>query len=74
MRITVSLNFIRPFKTGNVAEFTLEHRGGGTAVTWAMRGPMPYISRPMRIFFDMDTMLGGDFETGLADPEKLAER
>ena len=47
--------------------------GEVTRVTWAMHGPMPFISKVMSVFFDMDTMIGKDFEAGLASLRSVAE-
>lgn len=45
-----------------------------TNVTWAMRGPMPYMSKLMSIFFNMDRMIGKDFEDGLANLKRTTEK
>jgi len=47
---------------------------GATKVTWAMHGPMPYMAKVMSTFFDMDKMVGTDFETGLQNLKVYAER
>jgi carbon monoxide dehydrogenase subunit G len=71
--ITIQLDFVRPFEAHNVVEFTLEPRGDTTEVTWAMHGPSPYITKVMGVFFNMDRMIGKDFEAGLADLKAVAE-
>jgi hypothetical protein len=38
-----------------------------------MQGPAPLISKILQVFCDMDSMVGADFETGLANLKKLAE-
>jgi hypothetical protein len=38
-----------------------------------MRGPTPYLAKVVHLFFDMDSMVGGDFEAGLANLKTLAE-
>ena len=43
-------------------------------VTWAMYGPAPFISKVMQVFFNMDNMIGKDFEDGLANLKALAEK
>ncbi|HZZ88731.1 MAG TPA: SRPBCC family protein [Caulobacteraceae bacterium] len=73
-RITIQLDFARPFKASNTAEFSLAPEGGGTRVTWAMFGPKTMISKVMGLFFSMDAMVGKDFEKGLADLKAQAER
>lgn len=71
--IRIQLDFIAPFKAHNIAEFSLQPQGATTRVTWALSGPSPYISKLIGVFMNMDTMIGGDFETGLAHLKTLAE-
>jgi hypothetical protein len=52
----------------------LQPKGDSTDVTWAMHGPSPYMSKVIGIFFNMDTMIGKEFETGLANLKTIAER
>lgn len=73
-RITIQLDFIKPFEGHNIAEFTLQPEGDSTHVTWAMYGPSPYLSKLMGVFFDMDHMIGKDFEAGLANLKASAEK
>lgn len=72
-KVALDLNFIEPFNTSNAVEFTLRPGSGGTRVTWSMRGPLTYTMKVMHVFFDMDKMVGGDFEAGLADLKAAAE-
>ena len=44
-RVTLTLDFVKPFEAHNVVEFTLEARGDATTVTWALHGPASYMSR-----------------------------
>jgi len=73
-KITIKLDFMKPFEAHNTAEFTLEPKGDATSVTWAMYGPMPFVSKVMSVFIDMDTMIGKDFETGLGNLKAVAEK
>ena len=73
-RVTARLDFRKPFEAHNVVDFSVQAAGGGTTVTWAMHGPMPYLNRLMTIFFDMDKTVGKDFEAGLANLKALAEK
>lgn len=66
-KIAINLDFTRPMEGHNVAEFTLQPQGNATQVTWSMHGPSPYVAKLMGIFFNMDQMIGKDFETGLAN-------
>lgn len=73
-KLLIKLDFIRPFEGHNTAEYTLEPAGDTTKVTWAMFGPAPYISKLMGVFVSMDSMIGKDFEAGLANLKAAAEK
>jgi uncharacterized protein YndB with AHSA1/START domain len=73
-KVTISLDFIKPFPARNVTEFILEPTAGSTNVTWAMHGSSPYMAKLMQVFFSMDRMVGRDFEAGLANLKAAAER
>jgi hypothetical protein len=73
-RVTLKLDFVKPFEAHNLVDFTLEPNGDVTRVTWAMQGPMPFISKLITLFVDMDRMVGGDFEAGLASLKAVAEQ
>ncbi len=73
-KITLSLNFLKPFEAHNTAEFTLERTGDGTHVTWAMFGPQTYPMKLMNVFVNCDQMIGKDFEAGLANLTALTEK
>lgn len=73
-RVTIQLDFSKPFESHNTAEFTMQPQGDATKLTWAMYGPNPYMAKLMQLFFDMDTMVGKDFETGLANLKTTAEK
>jgi carbon monoxide dehydrogenase subunit G len=73
-KVLIKLDFIKPFEAHNMAEFTLEPKGDATLVTWAIFGPSAYITKVMGLFFNMDTMIGKDFEAGLADLKAVAEK
>lgn len=73
-KVRIDLQFMKPFKAHNVAEFTFEPHGQNTTVTWAMYGPTTLMSRVMGLFINMDKMIGKDFEAGLQNLKALAEK
>ena len=73
-RIAIRLSFVKPFEAHNNVEFSLEPKGAATQVTWTMNGPVPYISKIIHLFVDIDRMVGGDFEAGLASLKAIAEK
>ena len=73
-KVTMKLDMIEPFEGHNVVEFILAPKGDSTEVTWAMHGPSPYIGKVMGLIFNMDSMIGRDFEAGLANLKARAEK
>ena len=73
-RVTIRLDFAKPFEAHNIVVFTLEPKGGATDVRWAMEGAVPYFAKIIHLFSDMDSMVGKDFEAGLASMKAIAEK
>jgi carbon monoxide dehydrogenase subunit G len=73
-RITINVDFARPFETHNVNEFTLEPAGDSTKVTWTMQGTNLLIMKMMGIFVNMDGVMGKHFDAGLNNLKALAEQ
>ncbi|MDQ8036798.1 MAG: SRPBCC family protein [Pedobacter sp.] len=71
--VRIKLDFLVPFEAHNTAIFTLAPQSNGTEVTWAMEGPVPYFAKIIHLFFNMDKMVGTDFEAGLADLKIVTE-
>jgi hypothetical protein len=71
--VRFKLEFFKPFAATNSAEFVFKDEGGRTAVTWTMRGQNNFIGKAMCLVFDMDKMVGGDFEKGLAGIRQIVE-
>jgi uncharacterized protein YndB with AHSA1/START domain len=75
-KITIKLDFFKPFEAHNTAEFTFvpERDAAATNVIWVMRGPSSFMSKVMQVFMDFDKMIGRDFEAGLANLKALTEK
>ena len=73
-KLDIKLDFIKPFEGHNIAEFTLTPKGEDTEVLWVMHGPAPFITKLMGVFVSMDSMIGKDFEAGLANMKAAAEK
>jgi uncharacterized protein YndB with AHSA1/START domain len=73
-KLDIKLDFIKPFEGHNVAEFTLTPKGDDTEVLWVMHGPAPFVTKLMGVFVSMDSMIGKDFEAGLANMKAAAEK
>jgi len=71
--IRIKLEFLKPFQATNTAEFTFKPEGNQTAVTWSMAGKNNFISKAICLFMNMDKMVGGKFEEGLAHMKSVVE-
>jgi uncharacterized protein YndB with AHSA1/START domain len=71
--VGVRADFIRPMAATHQIDFTLTPEAGGTRLSWAMRGRNGFLNKAASMVMDMDGMVGGEFEKGLADLKRLAE-
>jgi uncharacterized protein YndB with AHSA1/START domain len=71
--VVINLEFIKPFAAVNTTEFTFKPEGNQTTVTWTMTGQNNFMAKAMCMFMNMDKMVGGQFEKGLAAMKSIAE-
>jgi len=71
--IRIQLEFVRPFTATNTAEFTFKPEGDRTAVTWSLAGKKNFTAKAVHLFMNMDRMVGGQFEEGLARMKSVVE-
>ena len=71
-KLRIQLDFVKPFKSHNITIFTLFPDENGTRVQWQMAGPRPFLMRMFGFMFNMDKIVGKDFEKGLANLERAA--
>ena len=73
--VRIKLEFFKPFAATNTAEFSFKPAGDDTtAVTWTMTGQNNFLSKAICLFVNMDKMVGGMFEQGLAQMKTVVER
>lgn len=72
--IRFKLEFFKPFTATNTAEFAFRPEGSQTVVTWSMSGQKNLIAKALHLFMDVDKMIGGDFEAGLANLKTVTEK
>jgi hypothetical protein len=71
--VRIKLEFFEPFAAVNTAEFSFKPAGDSTAVTWSMTGQNNFLSKAICLFVNMDSMVGGMFEQGLARMKTVVE-
>jgi hypothetical protein len=72
--IQIKLEFLKPFKATNTAEFTFKPQGEQTQVVWTMFGDKNFMSKAFGLFVNMDQMIGKDFENGLMQMKAAVEK
>ncbi|HEX4264859.1 MAG TPA: SRPBCC family protein [Verrucomicrobiae bacterium] len=65
--IRINLEFFKPFKATNLAEFTFKPEGNQTGVTWTMSGKNNFMGKAIGLLMNCDKMIGAQFEQGLAN-------
>ena len=71
--IRIKLEFFKPFAGVSMAEFTFKPAGKQTAATWSMSGEKNFMAKAFHLFVNMDKMIGGQFEKGLAEMKSIVE-
>jgi uncharacterized protein YndB with AHSA1/START domain len=70
--IKFRLDFVKPFRGTNIAEFTFKPEGNQTAVTWTMSGECNFFAKALGLFVNCDKMVGAQFQQGLAQLNAVA--
>jgi uncharacterized protein YndB with AHSA1/START domain len=71
-RVSLRLDFKRPFHVTNFGEYLLAPKGSGTEVTWTIN-ETAMIPRVLSRVMNLEKMIGAEFEKGLAKLKVLAE-
>ena len=71
--VKIKLEFIKPWTATNATDFVLSPQGNQTSVKWTMDGDNTFMGKAVGLFMNMDKMVGGDFEKGLAQMKAVAE-
>jgi hypothetical protein len=73
-QIDYEIRFKKPFASVATSYMTTEAAGANsTKVTWAFESRMLYPMNIMRLFMNMDDMIGSDLETGLKNLKNIME-
>jgi uncharacterized protein YndB with AHSA1/START domain len=73
-KISIKVDFVKPFEAHNLNQFTLDPDGSSTKVTWTMQGTNVYMTKVMSVFVNLDRLMGKHFESGLGDLKAIAEK
>jgi hypothetical protein len=71
--ISTELRFVKPFKSQ--AKSKMSVKGNGTTiVVWDFASKMRYPMNIMKLFMNMEKMIGNDFSTGLSNLKTVLEK
>jgi uncharacterized protein YndB with AHSA1/START domain len=65
--VKIKLEFFRPMEDTSTTEFTFQPEGDKTVVTWSMAGRNNFIGKAFCLLMNMDKVVGGQFDEGLAN-------
>jgi hypothetical protein len=71
--VRINMEFLKPLKNTSMADFTLQGDKDHTLVTWSMYGKRPFLGKVVGLLVNMDKMVGGNFEKGLAKLKTISE-
>jgi hypothetical protein len=71
--VEMELEMLEPMRATNRILFTLAPADGATRVTWRMEGTNGFVGKAASLVVDMEEMVGGPFEQGLAALREVAE-
>jgi hypothetical protein len=71
--IEIQLDFYKPIASTNKTIFTITGDSTQSSVTWSMSGQNNFMAKAFDLFFNMDKMIGADFEKGLASLKQVVE-
>lgn len=70
-RMDIALSFLEPFPSEAVTAYIVSEEGGKATMTWTMTGQNNLGAKVMGLFMSMESMIGKDFEDGLANLDKV---
>ena len=72
--VSTQLEYTKPMVMKQLALVLLSPSQGGTTVRWSVSGNNNFVGRLFCVFMNMDKVVGGDFEKGLAKLKSIVER
>ncbi len=72
--VSMKLEFLKPYASTSQAKFVLSPNALGTNVEWSMEGENGFVAKAFCMVMDMDSLVGKDFEEGLANLDRLSPK
>ena len=72
-KVSVKVDWRKPFEAHNLNEFTIYAQGGETKVVWSIQASNLYAMKVVGIFVNMESVFGKHMESALKDLKVAAE-
>ena len=72
-KVSVQVDWLKPFQAHNLNEFTVHSQGNETEVTWSIRASNLYPMKVVGIFVDMESAFGKHMDAALKNLKGVAE-
>ena len=73
-KVSVKVDWLKPFKAHNLNEFTIRSLGDDSEVTWSILASNLYAMKVVGIFVDMESAFGKHMESALKNLKSVAEK
>ena len=73
-KVSVKVDWLKPFEAHNLNEFTIHTQGDETEVTWSIQASNLYVMKVIGIFVNMQSAFGTHMESGLKSLKSVAEK
>jgi uncharacterized protein YndB with AHSA1/START domain len=73
-RVGIKIEYTKPMTMVQDSVYLIKSTGGKSTVSWVVTGKNSFMGRVMCHFVNMDKMVGGMFEKGLANLKALTEK
>ena len=73
-KVSVQVDWIKPFRAHNLNEFTIHAQGDDTQVAWSIQASNLYAMKLIGIFVNIESQFGQHMESGLNNLKRAAEK
>jgi hypothetical protein len=73
-KVSVKVDWVKPFEAHNLNEFTIHAQGDEAEVTWSIQASNLYAMKVIGIFVNMESEFGKHMESGLKNLKSAAEK
>lgn len=73
-KVSVQVDWIKPFRAHNLNEFTIHAQGDDTLVAWSIQASNLYAMKLIGIFVNIESQFGQHMASGLNNLKRAAEK